>query len=43
MSYSIADDAKLQLLLMQHAKEHHLKLFDDVISNGEYIADACSR
>ncbi len=32
-----------QLLLMHHEKEHRLKLFDDVICNGNLIIHACSR
>jgi hypothetical protein len=32
-----------QLLLMQHAKESHLKLFEDIIGNGDLIVDACCR
>jgi hypothetical protein len=33
----------LQLLLMQHAKGNQVKLFEDIIRNGDLIVDACSR
>ena len=45
----IHDDAELfmfvllQIMLMQNAKEHRVRLFEDVLRNGDLIVHACSR
>ncbi len=33
----------LQIMLMQNAKEHRVRLFEDVLRNGDLIVHACSR